>query len=138
ESGEYQLHVRAQDGRGDVKKLKLGEGASVFLAAVVSPEGKTIAYGDKRLNLWYVDLGTGKSTKVDTGPYDDDLPGSAVWSPDSRWLAYTRQLKNYLSSAFLYSLESGRANQITDGMSDARYVAFDKSGKYVFFTASTD
>ena len=99
---------------------------------------KKIAYTDKRLNLWYIDLDTGKSTKVDTDPYDDDLPGSAVWSPDSKWLAYTRQLKNYLSAVFLYSLETGKAHQITDGMSDARYVAFDKSGKYLYFTASTD
>jgi tricorn protease len=138
ESGEYELHIRPQDGRGEVKKLKLGELPSFYYNPSWSPDSKKIAYTDKRLNFWYVDLDTGKSTKIDTGPYDDDLPGPAAWSPDSKWLAYSRQLKNYLSAVFLYSLESGRTHQVTDGMSDARHVAFDKSGKYVFFTASTD
>src|SRR5208282_5491106 len=37
-----------------------------------------------------------------------------------------------------YSLEHGKTFQITDGMSDALYPAFDKNGKYLYFTASTD
>ncbi|HVK14358.1 MAG TPA: PDZ domain-containing protein, partial [Gemmataceae bacterium] len=139
ESGEYELCVRAQDGRGGVKRVKLGDGSpSFYYSPVWSPDGKRIAYGDKRLHLWYVDLETGKSTKVDTGPYDDDLPGPAVWSPDGKWMAYPRQLKNYLSAVFLYSLETGKAHQVTDGMSDARHAAFDRNGKYLYFTASTD
>ncbi len=79
-----------------MKKIKLGDAPSFYYSPVWSPDSKKIAYTDKRLNLWYIDLDTGKSTKVDTGPYDDDLPGPAVWSPDSKWLAYPRQLKNYL------------------------------------------
>lgn len=138
ESGEYELYIRPQDGRGAVKKLKLGDAPSFYYNPVWSPDGKRIAYHDKRLNLWYIDLASGKSTKVDTAPYDDDPPGPAVWSPDSKWLAFARSLKNYLFAVFLYSLDSGKSHQVTDGMSDARFVAFDKSGKYLYFTASTD
>jgi tricorn protease len=138
ESGEYELHVRPQDGRGEVKKLKLGDVPSFYYSPTWSPDSKKIAFADKRLNLWYVDLATGKVTKVDTNPYDDEIIGPAVWSADGKWLAYPRQLKNYLTAVFLYSLETGKAHQVTDGMSDARYVAFDKGGKYLFFTASTD
>ncbi len=39
---------------------------------------------------------------------------------------------------FVYSLADSRTRQITDGMSDARYPVFDRSGKYLFFAASTD
>jgi tricorn protease len=139
ESGEYEMHVRPQDGRGEVKRIKLGDGSpSFFYSPVWSPDSKKIAYADKRLNLWYVDLDTGRSTKVDTNPYEDDIIGPAAWSPDGKWLAYTKQLKNYLGAVFLYSLEAGKAHHVTDGMSDARYVAFDKGGKYLYFTASTD
>jgi tricorn protease len=138
ESGEYELHIRAQDGRGDVKKLKVGDAPSFFYNPSWSPDSKKIAYSDKRLNIWYVDLDTGKSTKVDTLPYDDDLPAPASWSPDGKWLAYSHQLKNYQNAVFLYSLESAKVHQITDGMSDARNVAFDKDGKHLYFTASTD
>src|SRR5262249_26027595 len=120
ESGEYELHVRPQDGRSEVKRIKLGDGEpSFYYNSVWSPDSKKIAYGDKRLNLWYVDLDTGKSTKVDTAPYDDDLPGPAAWSPDDKWLAYPRQLKNYLSAVFLYSLEAGKTHQVTAGLSSS-------------------
>ncbi len=138
ESGEYELKIVPQDGRGAVKKFKLGDATSFFYGPTWSPDGKKISYGDKRLHLWYIDLETGKSTKVDTAPYDDEVPVAASWSPDSKWLAYPRQLKNYLSAIFVHSLEAGKSFQVTDGMSDARHPAFDKSGKYLFFTASTD
>jgi tricorn protease len=139
ESGEYELHVRAQDGRGPVKKYKLGDPPSFYYNPTWSPDGKRIAYQDKRLNLWYLDLDTGKSTRVDTAPYDEDeSPSPPAWSPDGKWLAYARQLKNYLYAVFLYSVATGKTHQVTDGMSDARYVAFDKDGKYLYFTASTD
>src|SRR5215469_14036285 len=61
-----------------------------------------------------------------------------VWSPDSRWIAYTKQLKSHLHAVFAYSLEQAKSHQLTDGMSDALYPAFDKEGKYLYFTASTD
>ena len=32
----------------------------------------------------------------------------------------------------------GRATQLTDGLSDARYPAWDQKGQYLYFTASTD
>jgi tricorn protease len=139
ESGEYMLNLRDQTGRGDVKKIALGDGRSFFTNPVWSPDSKKIAYNDQHVNLWYVDVATGKNTKVDTNPYgtpDDVLNPS--WSPDSKWLAYVKQLDNRLRAVYLYSLDNSKTNQVTDGLGDTRYTAFDKSGKYVFFTASTD
>ena len=42
------------------------------------------------------------------------------------------------TSSELYSLESGQSTQVTDGLSDARYPAFDREGQYLYFTASTN
>src|SRR5208283_2886519 len=61
-----------------------------------------------------------------------------VWSADSRWVAYTRQLDSGVHAAFIYGLEDKTSHQVTDGMSDAAFVAFDVNGKYLYFTASTD
>ncbi len=62
----------------------------------------------------------------------------SAWSPDSRWLAYTKQLPNHLRAVFVYSLDTHKTTQVTDGMSDCLYPEFDKNGKYLYFTASTD
>lgn len=138
ESGEYQLHIRPQNGRGKVKKFKLGDKKSFFYNPSWSPDSKKIAYSDNRGSIWIIDLASGKSTKVDTAPYDGGPAAPASWSADSQWIAFSRPLKSYLGGVFLYSLKSGKVSQITDGMSDSDNPAFDKSGKYLFFTASTD
>jgi tricorn protease len=91
------------------------------------------------LNLWYVDIEKGTPVKVDTNTFDNPYRVmDPDWSPDSKWLAYTRQLKNRMGAAFVYSIETGKTTQITDGLSDARFAVFDKNGKYLYFTASTN
>src|ERR1700735_5494765 len=47
-------------------------------------------------------------------------------------------LPSHLRAVVVYSLDSGKSTQITDGLSDAEFAAFDKSGKYLYFTASTN
>ena len=139
ESGEYALHLRDQNGMGEVKKIALGNPSSYFYAPKFSPDSKKVVFTDKRLNVWYLDIDKGAMIKVDTNPYEN--PFSVLdpnWSPDSKWLVYTKQLNNRLCAVFLYSLESGKSTQVTDGLSDARYASFDRNGKYVYFTASTD
>ena len=44
---------------------------------------------------------------------------AGAWSPDSKWLAYSKVLPNELSAIHLYSLADGKSTQVTDGMSDA-------------------
>jgi tricorn protease len=81
ESGEYALQLRDQTGLGDVKKIDLGEKPSFFYNPTWSPDSKKIAYTDKRLNIWYVDIDKGSPVKVDS------LNRGATgvnWSPDSR------------------------------------------------------
>jgi tricorn protease len=139
ESGEYALHIVEQIGLGAVKKINLGNPPSFFYGPAWSPDSKKIAYTDKRLNLWYVDVEKGTPVKVTSDRYED--PSSTMgetWSPDSKWLTYAKFLENHMRNIFVYSLESGKESQITDGTSDARYPVFDKNGKSLYFAASTD
>ncbi len=41
-------------------------------------------------------------------------------------------------SIFVYDIQSGQVHQVTDGMADATWPAWDASGKYLFFLASTN
>src|SRR5260370_29371724 len=91
--------------------------------------------------MYLLDTVTGKLTVInDKNVYGGFSEASydLAWSPDSKWIAYPRSLDNHLHSLFLYSVDSGTSTQVTDSMGDARLPAFDRSGKYLYFTASTN
>jgi tricorn protease len=140
ERGEYELCVLGQNGIGEVRHIGLGNPPSFFYTPTWSPDSKKISYSDKRLNLWYVDLDNPQPKLVDTDYFGGfgATQLNQTWAPDNKWIAYTRQLPSGLHAVFVYSLDQGKSFQITDGMSDALYPAFDKNGKWLYFTASTD
>jgi tricorn protease len=138
-SGEYALHIQNQDGLEKARVIGLGNPGSYFFGPAWSPDAKKLSYTDKRLNLWYVDLNNPAPVKIDTDTYF--AFGGMIhssWSPDSRWIAYTKLLVNHMRAVFVYSLDSKKSTQITDGLSDTESAVFDKSGKYLYFTASTN
>jgi len=138
EAGEYALHVRDQTGRGEVKKIALTVPPSFYYAPTWSPDSRKVAFYDKRMLLWYVAIDGGAPVRI-----DESLGGGAgtlapAWSPDSRWIAYAKMLKSWMRAVFVYSVDEGKAFQVTDGLSDARHPVFDATGKYLYFSASTN
>jgi tricorn protease len=137
ESGEYALHLAPQNALDSITKIALKPG--FYSTLRFSPDSKKIALVDSFQRLWFVDIESKQQTEV----AQDSLQmrsGSIApnWSPDSKWLAYSKVLPNHMSAIHLYSLAGGNSTQITDGMSDATYPAFDRNGKYLYFTASTN
>lgn len=137
-SGEYQLMIGDQTGTTKPRAIAL-PAAAFFSALAWSPDGKRVLFTDNHLNLWTLEVGTGQATRVDADTYDDPThQPDAVWSPDSKWIAYSKVLDNHLRAIFVYSLADAKTNQVTDGMSDAVSPAFDAGGKYLYFLASTN
>ncbi len=137
ESGEYALHLHPQNGGGTVTKIALKPG--FYGTPRFSPDSKKIALVDSFSRLWYVDLESHQQVEVAQDHYEmrrGDI--GAAWSPDSKWIAYSKVLPNSLSAIYLHSLANGKSTQVTDGMSDATSPVFDKDGKYLYFTASTN
>jgi len=137
ESGEYALHVRAQDGAGEVSKIPLKPG--FYQMPRFSPDSRKVALVDSFQRLSFIDLATKKQIDVDQDTYQMRASNIAgAWSSDSQWLAYSKVLASGLSAIHLYSIVSGKSTRVTDGMSDATSPVFDKDGKYLFFMASTN
>ncbi len=137
ESGEYALHIRAQSGAGEPRKFELQPG--FYRGTRFSPDGRKVLLVDSLERLYFVDLDSKKQVEIGRDYYQirsGDIEGA--WSPDSKWVAYSRVLPNNLSAVFLYSVADGKSIQVTDGMSDAIYPVFDKNGKYLYFAASTN
>ncbi|MBV8895007.1 MAG: PD40 domain-containing protein, partial [Acidobacteriaceae bacterium] len=137
ESGLYALHIARQNGEGTVRKFPLLDSPTYYFDPHWSPDSKRLAFIDNKLDILAFDTESGKLTKVDAD-YNWESSSETTWSPDSKWLAYTRSIPNRLHALYLYSIDSGKSTQVTDGMSDVRYPAFDKDGQYLYFTASTN
>ncbi len=125
--------LRARSGRLAAAKSHRSRARmpSFFYAPHWSPDSKRIAFTDKHLRIWYVDVAGGKPVKIDTGLRGGfDAPIELGWSPDSQWIAYSRDLESQMHAIFVYSLATHTSKQITDGMSNAAHPVFDRSGKH--------
>lgn len=137
EGGEYQLVICDQNGK-EKRKIKLDK-PTFYYTPAWSPDSKYISFADANRTLWIVDASTGKATEVANEGFAH--PQRIIypeWSPDSKWLAYNKRLTNEYAAVFVYSLDQAKSFQITDGMADCQNPAWDASGKYIYFTASTN
>jgi tricorn protease len=137
EGGEYQVVISDQYGK-EKRKIKI-ENPTFYYRPSWSPDSKYLSFYNENRTLWILEVGTGIFTKIaDEGFAHPEHVIFGEWAPDSKWLAYTKRLTNEFSAIFVYSLEQKKSFQITDGMSDCQMPAWDASGKYIYFTASTD
>ncbi|HET9012840.1 MAG TPA: PDZ domain-containing protein, partial [Gemmatimonadaceae bacterium] len=137
-TGEYALYIAPQDGLGTTREIALPEPSHPYTPAW-SPDGKRIAFHDTHFRLWLVDVASGKAAVADTDKYfKGERSIVPVWSPDSRWVAYPKRLPSYFRAIFAYDVQTGQTRQMTDGLADAVSPAWDASGKYLWFLASTN
>ena len=137
-SGEYELMLREPGVEGSEKKLtSYGPGYRYNL--YWSPDSKKLAFVDKAMKIYIFDRTTGQTTYVDHGlrMFEGNLQGfSPSWSPDSRWLAFDRDLPNQHQAIFLYDYTNKTLHQVTSGYYTCSNPAFDPGGKYLFITTS--
>lgn len=137
-SGEYQLMIGEPTGVTPPRAVPLPANA-FYDRATWSPDGTQILLEDNHNNLWAIEVASGAATKIDTDNYPDPIRQfSAAWAPDSKWIAYSKNLANHLRAIFVYSWTDKKAYQVTDGLADSISPTFDASGKYLYFMASTN
>jgi tricorn protease len=138
ESGEYELIVAPQDGKGERKHYK-PVGAGFYERPVWAPDSQKLSFIDNSYSVYFVDLNTGITKKIASEyMYSPIKTLTTSWSPDSQWLAYTLNTPAYVQTVYVYSLAEGKSHPITDGLSEVSEPVFDKSGKYIYFFASTN
>ncbi|NIN72822.1 MAG: hypothetical protein GTO46_13035 [Gemmatimonadetes bacterium] len=136
EPGDYELHVRPVSGDGPLRSFEIETRPSFYRELTWSPDSKHLAFTDKRLALWVLDVETGGARRVTTSSYSYQDRYYPSWSPDGAFLTYSRYESNRLRAVYLYEVESGRQGQVSGGRVHAEHPVFDKSGRYLFFVAS--
>jgi tricorn protease len=137
-SGEYKLYIENADGLAPAREITLPNHKHYYTPAW-SPDGKKIMYTDTDLKLWVLDVATGQAKIMGEDPWMvPTRTMNPVWSPDSKWIAYVKHLNSLYKQIVAVNVETGAAKPVTDGLSDVTWPAWDASGKYLWFLASTD
>ncbi len=108
-----------------------------------SPDSKMIAFADNELACRILNIESRKVTKVDVSavePTDislDDKPiHDFAWSPDSRFLAYSKIDPDHVSKIYIYSVDSGKSTCASqDNFNDFNPV-FTADGKHLLFVSN--
>ncbi len=136
-NGEYQLMIGPQDGQEAPRAIDLPP--SFYYRPQWSPDGSHVLFTDADRNLWVLEVESEELTKVDYDLYaHPERSLNPEWSPDGDWIAYSKRMHNQFRTIYAYSLERDTSLALTNGMADAVHPAWDKSGDYLYFMASTD
>jgi tricorn protease len=138
-SGEEQIYL--VDQRGENEWRQLTSGSFGFMNQPVwSPDSKHLVFSDKFMKLRLVDAASGRTREIAHSDHDDAWERwgimDYVWSPDSRWIAYTAQTQNMNEAIFLYDTKHSKTHKLTDEMTNDWSPSFSPDGKYLFFLSN--
>lgn len=137
-SGEDEIYIQKQDGKEEAIQLTTPESISSTYKynLVWSPDAKYILWYDKMNRINMIDVASKKITTIaqsNAGELRD-----YKWSPDSKWIAYSFANIGENRRIFIYNIDTKESNPVTDMWFDSYTPAFDKNGKYLYFTSERD
>jgi tricorn protease len=140
-SGEYEIYIQNADGTGEaIKMTSHKDGYRHTLRW--SPDDKKIAFADQTLRCYILDVNSKQVTEVDQAKYenvDESLNHKAIydynWSPDSKYLAYSKMNKDMIYQIYIYSLENRNVYPVSDGLYYDFNPVFTKDGEHLLFVS---
>src|SRR5690606_8881043 len=110
-TGEYESYLLEHSVNSKTKQLTSGS-AAWKEEMIWSPNSKYIAYFDRTLQLKLVDVQSGKEVVADRAANSEINDYS--FSPDSKWLVYSKEVSNGQPSIWVYNIEDSTPHQLTD------------------------
>ncbi|UCF07157.1 MAG: PD40 domain-containing protein, partial [bacterium] len=141
-SGEYCIYLVDQVGKEEAIRLTdHREGYRHTLRW--SPDSKKIAFADQTLRCYYIDIDTKKTTEVDRAEYENvdvalDLKPifDFTWSPDSRYIAYSKMDADLVNKVYIYALERGEKHCVSQGIFNDFGPVFTRNGTHLLFISN--
>jgi tricorn protease len=134
--GEYQLATRPADGTG-TEQILTSLGPGFRYAPWWSPDSRKLAFIDQAMRIFIYDIDKKQAREIDRSKTWISHGGLAgfrfAWSPDSRWLAYSRPADTRTPAVYLFDTKVDRLHQVTSGYFADQQPTFDPEGKYLFY-----
>lgn len=135
ESGEVEFWKLPANGVPAAERLTT-DGKVLRWEGIPSPDGKWIAHQDKDNQLWL--LGTATKTGKLIGTADNSgnsqpTFGDVRWSPDSRWLTFSREADDTFAQVLLYSIETASTTLLTTDRYNSVSASWSPDGKWIYF-----
>ena len=134
----YAFMIANQDGLSTPKRIPIGN-SKLAWEPQWSPDGKYIAFGDDDVRIQILDVAAGTIRTIDNGGTNLQRGRMGLaWSPDSKWLAYSKSGSNNFRQIKVWSVTSNEIKSITNSFADAFSPAWDEDQQHLYFLASTD
>ena len=134
-TGEDEIFIQIQDGSQPAEQVTTG-GDTYKYQPFWSPDNKKLLWADRKQKLQYVDILTKVITEVDLDSVFEIQ--DYAWSPDSKWIVYSKNSDNRFQQIFLYSLGQKKSCPVTENWYNSFNGSFSADGKYLFFVSSRD
>jgi len=131
EPREEEIRVIDAWGRGEAEVIKPAGDSGWYFPPVFSPDEQWVAYADQTHTLWVIPAEGGKPRRVDRSTQQEIR--DYTWSPDGRWLAYTKALETEYRSIFIYDTKEGVVHEATGAYTDDYSPSWDPKGRYLYF-----
>jgi tricorn protease len=134
-SGDYELMLLDPAGKEKPQALTTGHKVWKYPAAW-SPDSQKLLFSDKNQLLQVVDLKSKKVTAIDKADLAEITDYN--WSPDSRWVVYTKSGANSLNTIWVYSLAGNQTRQLLNSRYNSFSGSFSGDGRYLYFLSLRD
>ncbi|MBR0492462.1 MAG: PD40 domain-containing protein [Muribaculaceae bacterium] len=136
QTGETEIWVRPVN--GDKARQLTFDNDTYIRDLVWSPDGSKIVYTDRKNRMVIVDVNS-KATNKRVLLTDEmgEIP-TPSFSPDGKWLTYSRMGTNEYSVVYLYNIAEDKEYPVTDRWYESNAPKFSSDGKYLIFASARD
>ncbi|MDR3226835.1 MAG: PDZ domain-containing protein [Prevotellaceae bacterium] len=133
-TGETEIYLQDSDGSQANQITKNND--TYIRNFIWSPNSKSIVYTDRKNRIVAVDIASQQKTQILQDKLSEIV--DVAFSPDSKWLAYSRMSENQFNIVYVYNLADKKEYAVTDKWYESYYPVFSTDGKYLIFTSARD
>jgi len=133
-TGETELYMQDATGSEPVQLTKNND--TYIRTFKWSPDSRSVVYTDRKNRMNLLDVNNKQKTTLLQDPLSE--PRNISFSPDSKWLTYSRTAANTFDIVYIYNIAEKKEWAVTDKWYESYYPVFSKDGKYLVFCSERD